>query len=135
MLDAVLSPPPPSNEPVLSYAPGTPERAAIKQALASMSANPVEIPLFIDGKEVTTGDLEDVRAPHRHDLLIGRVHRGNASHVNQAIDAARRAHPTWSSLPWADRAAVFLKAAELLAGPYRAVLNASTMLGQSKTAH
>jgi 1-pyrroline-5-carboxylate dehydrogenase len=135
MLDAIVSPPPPSNEPVLSYAPGSPERATLKETLASLSANPVEIPLVIDGKEVHTGATEEVRAPHRHDLLLGHVHNGSVEHVHQAIDAARRAHADWAALSWTDRASVFLKAAELLAGPHRATLNAATMLGQSKTAH
>ena len=135
MLDAIVSPPPPSNEPVLSYAPGTPERAKLKEALRSMSAEPIEIPLVIDGKDVHTGALEEVRAPHRHDLLLGRVHNGGVEHVHLAIDAAKRAHAGWAALSWTDRASVFLKAAELLAGSHRAALNASTMLGQSKTAH
>jgi len=135
MLDAIVSPPPPTNEPVLSYAPGTPERAKLKETLRSMASDVVDIPLVIDGKEVRTGDLDDVRAPHRHDLLIGRVHNGTVAHVHQAIEAAKRAHPAWAALSWTDRASVFLKAAELLAGPHRALINASTMLGQSKTAH
>lgn len=135
MLDAIVSPPPPTNEPVLSYAPGTPERAKLKDALRTMSADVVEIPLVIGGQDVRTGDLQDVRAPHRHDLLLGRVHNGTAEHVHQAIDAAKRAHADWAALSWTDRASVFLKAAELLAGSHRATLNAATMLGQSKTAH
>ena len=135
MLDAIVSPPPPTNEPVLSYSPGTPERARLKEALRSMSGEVLEIPLVIDGKDVLTGSVEDVRAPHRHDLLIGRVHQGSVEHVHQAIEAAKRAQPAWAALSWTDRASVLLKAAELLAGSHRALLNASTMLGQSKTAH
>ncbi len=135
MLDAIVSPPPPTNEPVLSYAPGSRERATLKATLSAMSAEVVDIPLVIGGKEIRTGVLDDVRAPHRHDLLIGRVHNGTAEHARLAIEAAKRAQPEWAALSWTDRASVFLKAAELLAGSHRAALNASTMLGQSKTAH
>jgi 1-pyrroline-5-carboxylate dehydrogenase len=135
MFDAIVSPPRPVNEPVLSYAPGSPERAALKAELARMSAETVEIPLFIGGKEVRTGVLHDVRAPHRRDLLLGRAHDGDETHAAQAIAAAKQAHPSWSSLPWTARAGVFLKAAELLATRRRATLNAATMLGQSKTAY
>jgi 1-pyrroline-5-carboxylate dehydrogenase len=135
MFDAIVSPPRPINEPVLSYAPGSPERAGLKTELARMSAETLEIPMVIDGKEVTTGVFQDVRAPHRRELLLGRAHQGDETHVAQAIAAAKRAHPIWSALPWTARAAVFLKAAELLATRSRPVLNAATMLGQSKTAH
>ncbi len=135
MLDAIVSPPPPTNEPVLAYAPGSPERARLKETLRAMSAETIEIPLVIDGKDVHTGVLEDVRAPHRHDLLLARAHVGGVEHVHQAIAAAKKAHAGWASVSWTDRASVFLKAAELLAGSHRDLLNASTMLGQSKTAH
>jgi 1-pyrroline-5-carboxylate dehydrogenase len=135
MFDAIVSPPRPVNEPVLSYAPGTPERATLKAELARMTGETIEIPMFIDGKEVTTGVLRDVRSPHRRDLLLARAHQGSEEQAQQAIAAAKRAHPSWSSLPWTARAGVFLKAAELLATRQRAVVNAATMLGQSKTAH
>jgi 1-pyrroline-5-carboxylate dehydrogenase len=135
MFDAIVSPPRPTNEPVLSHAPGTPERAALKAALAHMSAEPIQIPMFIGGREIETGRFIDVRAPHRKDLLLARSHQGGDEHIHAAIDAATKAHPSWSSLPWTARAGVFLKAAELLATRYRPLLNASTMLGQSKTAH
>ena len=135
MLDAIVAPPPPVNEPVLSYAPGTPERAALKAEIARQSAETIEIPMVIDGREVTTGAFLEVRSPHRRDLLLARAHAGGAADVERAIAAAKRAHPAWSSLPWTARAAVFLKAAELLATRYRQVLNAATMLGQSKTAY
>jgi len=135
MLDAIVSPPPPTNEPVFSYAPGSPERSKLKETLRAMSAETIEIPLVIDGKDVRTGVLEEVRSPHRHDLLLARAHVGTIEHVHQAIDAAKRAHAGWASVSWTDRASVFLKAAELLAGSHRPLLNASTMLGQSKTAH
>ena len=135
MFDAIVSPPRPTNEPVLSYAPGSPERAALKAELSRMAGETIEIPMFIGGKEITTGALQDVRSPHRHDLLLGRAHQGDETHAAQAIAAAKRAHPSWSSLPWTARAGVFLKAAELLATRLRPVLNAATMLGQSKTAY
>jgi 1-pyrroline-5-carboxylate dehydrogenase len=129
MFDAIVSPPRPTNEPVLSYAPGSPERATLKATLARMSAEPVSIPMFIGGREVETGVVNEVRAPHRRDLLLARSHMGSDEHVAQAIAAARRAHPVWSSLPWTARAAVFLKAAELAATRYRPLLNAATMVG------
>ena len=135
MFDAIVSPPRPVNEPVLTYAPGSPERATLKAELARMAGETIAIPMVIDGKEVETGVLQDVRAPHRRDLLLGRAHQGDETHVAAAIAAAKRAHPSWSSLPWTARASVFLKAAELLATRYRPVLNAATMLGQSKTAY
>lgn len=135
MLDAIVSPPRPTNEPVLGYAPGSPERAALKKELGRMSAEPIDIPMFIDGREVETGTFLEVRAPHRRALLLGRAHQGTADHTRRAIEAARRAHSSWSALPWTARAAVFLKAAELLSSRFRPVLNAATMLGQSKTVH
>jgi 1-pyrroline-5-carboxylate dehydrogenase len=135
MLDAIVSPPRPVNEPVLNYAPGSPERATLKAELARQAAETVNIPMVIDGKEVETGVLSEVRAPHLRSLLLGRAHQGDESSVAAAIAAAKRAHPSWSSLPWTARASVFLKAAELLATRWRPVLNAATMLGQSKTAH
>ncbi|HSN99638.1 MAG TPA: L-glutamate gamma-semialdehyde dehydrogenase [Candidatus Nanopelagicales bacterium] len=135
MLDAIASPPEPVNEPILGYAPFSPERAALKAELSRLSGAPADIPMFIGGEEIRTGDLQEVRAPHRHDLLLARAHQGGPEHVARAIEAARRAHPAWASLPWTARAAVFLKAAELLATRLRPTLNAATMLGQSKTAY
>ncbi len=116
MFDAIVSPPRPVNEPVLTYAPGSPERATLKAELARMAAETIDIPMVIDGKEVETGVLQDVRAPHRRDRCSSaRAHQGDETHVAAAIAAAKRAHPSWSALPWTARAAVFLKAAELLA--------------------
>jgi 1-pyrroline-5-carboxylate dehydrogenase len=120
---------------VLAYAPGSPERAAVKAELARMSAQTIEIPMVIGGKDVETGKLGDVRAPHQRSMLLARAHAGTADHVQQAIEAARRAHGPWSSMPWTARAAVFLRAADLLATRWRPVLNAATMLGQSKTVY
>ncbi|MCG6956529.1 MAG: L-glutamate gamma-semialdehyde dehydrogenase [Gemmatimonadetes bacterium] len=127
--------PPPVNEPVLSYAPGTPERAALKARLEEMAGTVIEIPLLIGGEEIRTGDTLDVVMPHRHGHVLAKAHKAGPKEVKKAIAAAMRAHREWSSMRWEDRAAIFLKAAELLAGPWRQILNASTMLGQSKTAH
>jgi 1-pyrroline-5-carboxylate dehydrogenase len=135
MYDALVTTPPPKNEPVLSYAPGTPERAKLKEQLARMSAEPIEIPLFIGGREMTTGTLMDVRAPHRRDLLLALSHEGGAKEAELAVIAALGAWQEWSRMPFAARAAVFLRAADLLSTKYRPILNAATMLGQSKTAH
>ena len=125
----------PENEPVLSYAPGTPERAELKARLQEMLENPVEIPALIGGKEVTTGDLVEMRCPHNHDQVLGRYHRAGVKETDLAIDAANEAKVAWSDMQWSSRATVLLKAAELLAGKYRQTLNAATMLSMSKTAH
>ncbi|HEY9068744.1 MAG TPA: L-glutamate gamma-semialdehyde dehydrogenase, partial [Candidatus Ozemobacteraceae bacterium] len=130
-----LSIPLPANEPVLSYAPDTEERKALKAELARQSAGIVEIPLLIGGKEVRTGRLVEIRAPHRHDLVLARYHQAGPDEVRLAIQAALDARAGWAALPWRERAAVFQRAAELLAGPRRMLVNAATMLGQSKTAH
>ncbi|MBI2894090.1 MAG: L-glutamate gamma-semialdehyde dehydrogenase [Deltaproteobacteria bacterium] len=123
------------NEPCLSYAPGTPERTAIESEVAHLEKTPIEIPCRIGGKAVRTGKLAEVRAPHRHSLLLGSVHRGGREEVELAITAAARAKDDWEALGLHGRAAIFLRAADLLAGRYRPVLNAATMLGQSKTVH
>ncbi len=135
MLNALASVPPPVNEPVLSYAPGTPERAVLKKTLAELSSQTLDLPLVIGGKEVHTGSLGEARCPHDHQRVLARYHRAGTKEVELAIAAARDAHGPWSRMPWTHRAAVFLRAAELLAGKHRAILNAATMLGQSKTAH
>lgn len=123
-----------TNEPVKSYAPGSPERKALKEKLAEVKNTVVELPMIIDGKEVRTGKLMDIRPPHEHKHLLGHYHQGDASHVQLAIDAAMKAKPAWEKMNWESRAAIFLKAAELIAGPYRYLMNAVTMLGQSKNA-
>src|SRR5438128_2472757 len=123
------------NEPVKSYAPGTPERASLQARLAQMAATRIEMPLVIDGAEVRTGKLGKAVMPHRHTHVLGDFHQADETHVHQAIAAANRAQKDWANLPWEARAAVFLKAADLLAGPYRDTINAATMLGQSKTCH
>ncbi len=133
MNNARVTVPPGRNEPVLSYAPGSPEKAALKSQLETFAAGTVEIPLIIGGREVTTGDLGACILPHDHRRQVATYHRGNADTVNQAIEAAAAARPGWSEMPWESRAAIFLKAADLLAGRYRPVVNAATMLNQGKT--
>ena len=125
----------PVNEPVLDYAPGSRERAQLKARLASMSAERAELTHIIDGKEHGAGERFEVRMPHRHAHVLGTAPRGGATEARLAIDAARKASAEWSRAPFETRARVFLRAAELAAGPYRATLNAATMLGQSKTAY
>ena len=132
---AISKVPTPVNEPVKSYLPGSPERASLQARLAELAATRTEMPLVIDGKDVHTGKLGQAVMPHRHAHVLGDFHQGGATEARAAIDAALRAQPDWAALPWEARASVFLKAADLLAGPYRDVLNAATMLGQSKTCH
>jgi 1-pyrroline-5-carboxylate dehydrogenase len=127
--------PPARNEPVHDFAPGSPERASLEVRLAQMAGERIEIPLVIGGEDVTTGDTRPAVMPHDKEHVLAHVHQATPEHVQQAIDAAAAAWQEWSRWPWEDRAAVFLRAAELLAGPWRDTLNAATMLGQSKTAH
>jgi 1-pyrroline-5-carboxylate dehydrogenase len=127
--------PVPVNEPVLSYAPGTSERAALKTALERMAGEEIEIPLVIGGREVRTGNTDVQVMPHDHGHVLARYHKAGPAEVRQAIEASQKAWRDWSEWPWEDRLAVFQRAAELLAGRWRAVLNAATMLGQGKTAH
>ena len=124
----------PVNDPIRSYAPGTPERAALKAELKRLSGTVTEITSIVDGKAVRTGKTVDVVAPHNHRHVLGKAHQADARALNAAVAAARRAHREWSNWRFEDRAAVFLRAAELLAGPWRQRINAATMLGQSKTA-
>ena len=126
--------PPPVNEPVKSYAPGTPERAALKKRLDEMAGERIEIPLVINGEDVRTGDIAQAVMPHDHRHVLADWHRASREHVQRAVDAANAAHREWANWSWEDRAAVFLRAAELLTTTWRQTLNASTMLGQSKTA-
>jgi 1-pyrroline-5-carboxylate dehydrogenase len=131
----IFRPPKPTNEPVRDYAPGSPERAELKQRLAEMERERIEIPLVIGGRDVETGHTAEAVMPHRKSHVLADVHQGGPDEVDQAIKAAAEAWEDWSRMPWEERASVFLRAAELLAGPWRATLNAATMLGQSKTAH
>jgi 1-pyrroline-5-carboxylate dehydrogenase len=124
----------PINEPVLSYAPGSPEKKKLKLALAELKSNTLDIPMYIGGKEVRTGTTRAIRPPHEHKHVLGNFHSGNATHVNDAIQSALTAKESWAAMLWESRAAIFLKAADLLATKYRPYINATTMLGQSKNA-
>ena len=132
MSNAKFHVPVPHNEPVRPYTPGSAERTSVQSKIAEMQSTSIDIPMRIAGTAVTTGDVGDVVQPHRLSKPLGQFHQGDESHVLQAIDAAKKAWPDWSRTSWEDRAAVFLKAADLLAGSYRDLLNGSTMLGQSK---
>src|SRR4051812_22574347 len=125
--------PAPVNEPIKSYAPGSAEKKALKERLKQMAKERVEIPLIIGGREFRTGETGQSVMPHDHRHVLADWHKASPKHVEQAIAAAREARTEWSNWAWEDRAAVFLKAAELLATTWRATLNAATMLGQSKT--
>jgi len=125
----------PVNEPILPYTPGSPEKKELKEKLDSMAGEEIEIPAIIGGKEIYSGDLVDATMPHRHQHRLGQWHRAGRKHVEEAIKAAAEAHQDWSRWDWVDRAAVFLKAADLLATTWRSTLNAATMMCQSKTAH
>lgn len=125
----------PANEPVLSYAPGSPERTALKQALALLKEQKADVPMFIGDQEVRTGKLAELRPPHETGHLLGHYHAGDESHVKQAIEAALEAKEAWAAMEWEDRAAIFLKAADLIATKYRFHMNGTTMLGQSKNVY
>src|SRR6266536_4192182 len=127
--------PPPVNEPVRSYEPGSPERRELQGRLEEMAGERIDLPLVIGGDEVRTGKTAEVVMPHRKSHVLADMHQGGPDEVERAIEAAAEAWHDWSRTPWEERAAVMLRAAELLAGPWRATLNAATMLGQSKTAH
>ena len=135
MSDAFFQLPKAKNEPVLSYAPGSPEKAALKAKMAEMKGQTIEIPQTIGGKKIMEGQKIAIRPPHEHKHILGYYYKGGSQHVQMAIDAAAAAKPAWEAMPWEERAAIFLKAADLLAGPYRAKMNAATMLGQSKNAY
>ncbi len=135
MINGTVRVPAPVNEPVRPYAPNTSERAELKAALAKLTGEKLEIPAVIGGRKVTTGKLADARSPHRHHHVIAQVHQAGAPEVEKAIGAAMAARESWSQTPFHERAAIFLRAAELLATKYRPIMNAATMLGQSKTAH
>ncbi len=122
----------PANEPVYSYAPGSKESGQLKKALAELKSQKIDVPMIIGGKEVRAGQPIKITAPHNHDLVLGQSYQGGKDEINGAIDAAMKAKKTWEEYPWHERAAIFLKAADLLAGPYRYIMNAATMLGHSK---
>ena len=123
------------NEPVKGYAPGSPEREELLATYKKMYASNIDIPMHINGKEVRTGNTKNVTPPHDHKHVVGQYHTADKSHINEAIETALAARQAWSSISWTERASIFLKAAELLAGPYRAKMNASTMIAQSKNVH
>ena len=127
--------PPAINEPVLSYAPGSVERENVLKAYKYMYNSTIEVPMYINGKNIKTGQTQTMSPPHDHQHVVGIYHTANKSHIEQAISTALEARKTWSQLPWEQRAGIFLKAAELIAGPYRAKINAATMMAQSKTVH
>jgi 1-pyrroline-5-carboxylate dehydrogenase len=131
----IFTPPKAVNEPIKSYAPGTPERAELQARLRELESERMRIPMIIGGKDVFTDETFEAVEPHHKSHVLADVSKGGPEHVQQAIDAARNAHDEWSRMPWHERIAVFLRASELLAGPWRATLNAATMLNQSKTVH
>jgi 1-pyrroline-5-carboxylate dehydrogenase len=135
MPNGIVEVPVPKNEPVLGYAPLSPERAELSHMLATMSGRTIEITPVIGGRRVRTGDTANAVKPHDHKHVLATWHKAGGREVTRAIAAAREAQPAWSRMPWEARAAIFLKAADLLAGPWRMKLNATTMLGQSKTCH
>jgi 1-pyrroline-5-carboxylate dehydrogenase len=135
-MDAVFTVPEPVNEPVATYAPGSPERASLQRRLAELAADRVDLALTIDGRQrMAGGDRIDVVQPHRHRQVLGVTANATTEDATAAVEAAKAAAPAWRSLPYEERAAVFLRAADLLAGPWRDTLNGATMLGQSKTCH
>jgi len=132
MAYGIFTPPIAINEPVRNYAPGSPESVSLQKQIEAFRSQTLDIPMFIGGKEIRTGKTQAITPPHDHKHILGHFHAGDASHVQMAIDAALAAKAKWEALPWEQRAAIFLKMADLLAGPYRNLINASTMLGQSK---
>lgn len=134
MPQAIYKVPTPVNEPVKGYAPNSPEKESLLRTYKEMYNSTIDVPMYIGGKEIRTDNKKPMSAPHDHQHVLGHFNYGDASHVNEAIDAAIAAREEWASLPWEHRAAIFLKAADLLAGPYRDRMNAATMLAQSKNA-
>lgn len=132
MSNAFFQPPKAINEPVLAHAPGSPEREELVKMIKALKSTQLEIPLTIGGQKIHTEQKIAIHPPHELSHTLGHFCKGDSSHVHRAIEAALAAKPTWENLPWQERAAIFLKAADLLSGPYRAKMNAATMLGQSK---
>ena len=125
----------PVNEEILNYTPKSSEKKSVLKKYKELFNNSVEIPLWINGEHIKTGETENIMPPHDHNHSIGFYHKANEKHVRDAIEAALNAKQKWSSMSWASRASIFIKAAELISGPYRDEINASTMLCQSKTIH
>lgn len=132
MANGIYNVPPAYNEPILEYRPGSDEKSMLRTQLASMKAKPIDIPMYIGSEEVLTMDKRVIRPPYQLSHIIGAYNYGTQEHVLQAVEAAMEAKSAWASMPWEERAAIFLKAADLIAGPYRAKMNAATMLCQSK---
>lgn len=132
MSNAIFNVSPAINEPVLNYAPGSPERAEVVAALKKMRSEIRDIPMYIGGKEIRTSKKVRMSSPHDHKHHIANYHQGDKTHVDLAIKSALKAQKEWAALSWEHRASIFLKAADLLSGPYRAAINAATMIGQSK---
>lgn len=135
MNTAYFNYPLPVNEPVLNYAPGSAEKKRLKEVLAELKSEQVDVPMYIGGQEVRTGSKHPMNPPHEKAHVLGYFHKGDASHVHQAIDAALKAKDAWVSMSWENRANIFLKAADLIATKYRPYMNGTTMLGQSKSAY
>jgi 1-pyrroline-5-carboxylate dehydrogenase len=133
MANGIFKIPLPKNETLLNYGTGAPEKVVLKAEIDELKSKEIEIPLIIGGKEIKTGKLGDCRCPHDRKHLLGRYHKAGDKEVSMAVEASQRAWKEWSIIPWEARVSIFLKAAELLAGPWRATLNAATMLSQSKT--
>ena len=132
MNNAFFEVPMPINEPILNYTPGSKEKKELLDTIKEFKSNPIDIPMYINGKEITTNNKIKITAPHNHKLILGHFNEGDKSHVIKAINSAMSAKKEWAEMSWQNRASIFLKAADLIAGPYRAKINASTMLGQSK---
>ena len=135
MNNAFFKVPSPFNETVLNYGSGSPEKIALKKAIAEARSKVIEVPMYIGSELIHTDNKIKLSPPHDHQHILGYASEGDASHVHKAIDAALAARENWANLSWEHRASIFLKAADLLAGPYRAKINAATMLGQSKNAY
>jgi 1-pyrroline-5-carboxylate dehydrogenase len=135
MFNGIFRVPQPANEPVLNYAPGSPERAELSAKLKEMLGQKAEVPMIIGGEEVRNGNLADIRCPHDHQHPLGQYHQADGEFAIKAVDAAQKAKKEWGQMPWESRAVVLLKAAELLAGKHRQTLNAATMLNMSKSPH
>ena len=134
MTNGIVKVPAPKNEPILNYGPGSKEKAELKSKMTEMLGQEVEIPVLVGDKEIKTGNMADCRCPHDHGHLLGRYHKVSEKEVTLAIESAMAVRKEWAAMPWESRAAIFLKAADLLAGPHRAVVNAANMLNASKTA-
>ena len=135
MLKGFFKVPKAVNEPVKGYAPNSPEKAAVLEAYKKMWNTTIDVPLYIGSEEIRTGNTRTMSAPHDHQHIVGTYHLAEKSHVEKAIANALESRQAWAAMAWEQRAAIFLKAAELIAGPYRARINAATMIAQSKTIH